>query len=265
MPPAPAVHTARPRVAILREQGVNSHQEMAYAFHLAGFEPYDVHMSDLQSGRQRLDGFSGAVACGGFSYGDTLGAGEGWARSILFNPALAEAFATFFARSDTFTLGVCNGCQMLAALSPLIPGTSAWPRFTHNQSRRFEARWSMVEVTDSPSLFFRGMQGSRLPVAVAHGEGFADFSQRGDASAVKTALRFVANTGEPTEAYPANPNGSPGGLTGVTTADGRVTALMPHPERVFRNVQMSWTSGDLSAHSPWMRMFHNARAWVQQA
>jgi phosphoribosylformylglycinamidine synthase len=259
---APAVHTAKPRVAILREQGVNSHQEMAYAFHLAGFEPYDVHMTDLQSGRQRLDGFSGVVACGGFSYGDTLGAGEGWARSILFNPALAEQFAQFFARTDSFTLGVCNGCQMLAALSPLIPGTSAWPRFTHNQSRRFEARLSLVEVTDSPSLFFQGMAGSRLPVAVAHGEGYADFSQRGDASAVKAALRFVANSGEPTEAYPANPNGSPGGLTGVTTADGRVTALMPHPERVFRNVQLSWTPGDRSAFSPWLQMFHNARRWV---
>ncbi len=256
---APAVLTARPQMAILREQGVNSQVEMSYALAQAGFDCFDVHMSDLQAGRARLDQFAGFVACGGFSYGDTLGAGEGWARSILFNPALAEQFAAFFNRRDSFALGVCNGCQMLAALAQMIPGAQAWPRFTRNKSEQFEARLSLVEVLDSPSLFFSGMAGSRLPIVVSHGEGYADFSQRGDAAAVQRALRFVSNHGQPTEAYPANPNGSPGGLTAVTTADGRFTALMPHPERVFRNAQMSWGGADLSAHSPWMRMFHNAR------
>ncbi len=255
----PAVLTTRPRMAILREQGVNSHVEMSYAMHAAGFDTFDVHMSDLQAGRARLTDFQGLVACGGFSYGDTLGAGEGWARSVLFNPALAEQFAAFFNRPDTLALGVCNGCQMMAALAPIIPGTQAWPKFTRNKSEQFEARLSLVEILESPSLFFTGMAGSRLPIAVAHGEGFADFSQRGDAQAVHAAMRFVDHHGRATEAYPANPNGSPGGLTSVTTADGRFTVLMPHPERVFRNVLMSWTSGNISAPSPWMRMFHNAR------
>ncbi len=259
---APAVHLARPRLAILREQGVNSQVEMSYAMAQAGFDTFDVHMSDLQSGAARLDQFQGFVACGGFSYGDTLGAGEGWARSILFNPGLAEQFAAFFNRPDTLALGVCNGCQMMAALSPLIPGAAPWPRFTRNRSEQFEARLSMVEVLDSPSLFFAGMAGSRIPIAVAHGEGFADFSQRGDPLAVQRALRFVDGHGLPTEAYPANPNGSPGGLTAVTTPDGRFTALMPHPERVFRNLQLSWTAGNPSEPSPWMRMFHNARRWL---
>jgi phosphoribosylformylglycinamidine synthase len=256
---APAMLSARPKLAILREQGVNSQVEMSRAMHLAGFDTFDLHMSDLQSGRARLDEFVGFVACGGFSYGDTLGAGEGWARSILFNPALADQFAGFFARSEVIALGVCNGCQMMAALSPIIPGAAAWPKFTRNRSEQFEARLSLVEVLESPSLFFAGMAGSRIPIAVAHGEGYADFSQRGDAGAVRRALRFVDPAGHPTEAYPANPNGSPGGLTGVTTADGRFTALMPHPERVFRNVQMSWSGGDIAAPSPWLRMFHNAR------
>jgi len=256
---APFVNAARPKIAILREQGVNSHVEMSYAMHQAGFDTYDVHMSDLQAGRARLDGFQAFVACGGFSYGDTLGAGEGWARSILFNPVLEAQFAAFFARPDTIALGVCNGCQMLAALSPMIPGAEHWPKFTRNKSEQFEARLSLVEVLESPSVFFEGMAGSRIPIAVAHGEGFADFSQRGDAAKVLRAMRFVDHHGRPTEAYPANPNGSPDGLTSVTTADGRFTALMPHPERVFRNVQMSWTSGDKSAFSPWMRMFRNAR------
>lgn len=257
---APAIATgARPKVAILREQGVNSHVEMAYAMTAAGFDAFDVHMSDLQAGRARLADFQALVACGGFSYGDTLGAGEGWARSILFNPALAEAFAAFFGRGDTLALGVCNGCQMMAALAAIIPGTQDWPTFTRNRSQQFEARLSQVEVLDSPSLFFAGMAGSRLPIAVAHGEGYADFSRRGDAARVLRAMRFVDGAGRPTEAYPANPNGSPEGLTAVTTADGRFTALMPHPERVFRNVQMSWSGGDVSAPSPWMRMFHNAR------
>jgi len=259
---APFIHSQRPAIAILREQGVNSHVEMSYAMAQAGFDTFDVHMSDLQQGRARLSQFQGLVACGGFSYGDTLGAGEGWARSILFNPALAEAFAAFFNRPDTFALGVCNGCQMLAALAPLIPGAEAWPKFTRNKSEQFEARLSLVEVLDSPSLFFKGMAGSRLPIAVAHGEGYADFSQRGDANRVQRAMRFVNHHGAATEAYPFNPNGSLGGLTAVTTADGRFTALMPHPERVFRNVQMSWTPEERSAHSPWMRMFGNARVWV---
>ena len=259
---APFVNTTKPRMAILREQGVNSHVEMSYAMALAGFETFDVHMSDLQAGRTTLGAYQALVACGGFSYGDTLGAGEGWARSILFNPALAEQFAAFFNRQDTLALGVCNGCQMFAALAAIIPGAQAWPRFTRNKSEQFEARLAMVEVLDSPSPFFTGMAGSRLPIAVAHGEGFADFSQRGDAQAVHRAMRFVDNSGAATEAYPSNPNGSPGGLTAVTTADGRVTALMPHPERVFRNVQMGWTPLDRSAHSPWMRMFGNARRWL---
>jgi phosphoribosylformylglycinamidine synthase len=259
---APYVHRARPKIAILREQGVNSQVEMSYAMAQAGFDTFDVHMSDLQTGRARLAMFQGFVACGGFSYGDTLGAGEGWARSILFNAQLAEQFAAFFQRGDTFALGVCNGCQMMAALAPIIPGAQAWPKFTRNRSEQFEARLSLVEVLESPSLFFAGMAGSRLPIAVAHGEGFADFSQRGDAGAVHAAMRFVDHRGAATEAYPFNPNGSPGGLTAVTTADGRFTVLMPHPERVFRNLQMSWTSGDIDAPSPWMRMFANARRWV---
>jgi len=259
---APFVRTARPRVAILREQGVNSHVEMAYCFTRAGFEAIDVHMTDLQSGRARLQDFKGVVACGGFSYGDTLGAGIGWARSITFNPVLAEQFKGFFGRADTFGLGVCNGCQMFAELADIIPGAEAWPRFTTNQSERFEARLSMVEVLDSPSLFLLGMAGSRLPIAVAHGEGFADFSCSGDPQKVHRAMRFVDAQGRPTERYPFNPNGSADGLTAVTTADGRFTVLMPHPERVFRNVQMSFSGGDVSAPSPWRRMFGNARRWV---
>jgi phosphoribosylformylglycinamidine synthase len=255
-----AIVLARPQVAILREQGVNSHVEMSKAMDLAGFDTYDVHMSDLQAGRVRLDaGFQGFVACGGFSYGDTLGAGEGWARSIRFNARLADQFATFFARKDVFALGVCNGCQMLAALAGMIPGAEAWPRFTRNRSEQFEARLSLVEVLESPSIFFTGMAGSRVPIAVAHGEGYADFSQQGDAGRVIPAMRFVDHHGRPTEAYPFNPNGSPGGLTAVTTADGRYTVLMPHAERVFRNVQMSWTPGDRSALSPLQGMFERAR------
>ncbi|OOG57553.1 phosphoribosylformylglycinamidine synthase [Polaromonas sp. C04] len=259
---APYLNLSRPKVAVLREQGVNSHVEMAYAFTEAGFEAFDVHMTDLQTGRAKLRDFKGVVACGGFSYGDTLGAGIGWARSITFNPALAEQFKAFFARPDTFGLGVCNGCQMFAELADIIPGAQDWPRFTTNQSERFEARLSMVEVLDSPSLFFAGMAGSRLPIAVAHGEGFANFGHRGDAARAIAAMRFTDNAGRATEAYPFNPNGSPGGLTAVTTQDGRFTAMMPHPERVFRNIQMSWTSGDPSAFSPWLRLWQNARRWV---
>ncbi|MFZ2738362.1 MAG: phosphoribosylformylglycinamidine synthase [Burkholderiaceae bacterium] len=262
VPVAPALMLSRPAIAVLREQGVNSHVEMAYAFNQAGFEAFDVHMSDLQSGRAHLQDFKGVVACGGFSYGDTLGAGIGWARSITFNPILADQFKSFFGRSDTFGLGVCNGCQMFAELADIIPGAQDWPRFTTNQSERFEARLSMVEVLQSPSLFFQGMAGTRLPIAVAHGEGYANFSHRGNASQAIAAMRFVDNHGQPTEAYPYNPNGSRAGLTAVTTADGRFTAMMPHPERVFRNIQMSWTNGDVNDFSPWLRLWENARRWV---
>ena len=261
----------RPKVAILREQGVNSHVEMAYCFTEAGFDAFDVHMTDLQTGRANLKDFVGIVACGGFSYGDTLGAGIGWARSITFNPLLSHQFQAFFARSDTFGLGVCNGCQMFAELAQIIPGTEHWPRFTTNQSERFEARLSMVEILESPSLFFAGMAGTRLPIAVAHGEGFANFDPvitgrgiagRGNLESVIQAMRFTDNFGAASEVYPFNPNGSPGGLTAVTTQDGRFTAMMPHPERVFRNIQMSWTSLDSNAHSPWLQLWHNARKWV---
>jgi phosphoribosylformylglycinamidine synthase len=260
---APWLNLAKPRVAILREQGVNSHVEMAYAFTQAGFEAHDVHMTDLQTGRVSLKDFQGLVACGGFSYGDTLGAGIGWARSITFNSLLSDEFKAYFSRTDTFGLGVCNGCQMFAELADIIPGAQHWPRFTTNQSERFEARLSMVEVLPSPSLFFHDMAGSRMPIAVAHGEGFANFKFRGNAQQAIAAMRFVDNTGAVTDSYPANPNGSPAGLTAVTTPDGRFTAMMPHPERVFRNVQMSYTPEDVSAYSPWLRMWQNARRWVQ--
>jgi phosphoribosylformylglycinamidine synthase len=264
---APYIATgARPAVAILREQGVNSHVEMAAAFCRAGFTPYDVHMTDLAAGHLRLEDFRGLVICGGFSYGDVLGAGEGWAKSILFNSKLRDAFSAYFERRDTFTLGVCNGCQMLSALSALIPGTQHWPRFVRNRSEQFEGRFSLVEVVKSPSLFFAGMEGSRMPIAVAHGEGRAEFSSSASLDAMEqhqlVALRFVDNHGRPTEHYPANPNGSPRGLTGITTPDGRVTLLMPHPERVYRAVQNSWRPDDWQEDSPWMRMFRNARVWV---
>lgn len=253
---------ARPKVAVLREQGVNSQVETAWAFDRAGFAAYDVHMTDLQNGRADLGDFAGVVACGGFSYGDTLGAGEGWARSVLFNAALTDAFAEFFARADTFGLGICNGCQMFAALAELIPGAEAWPRFTRNSSEQYEARLSLVEVLDSPSLFFAGMAGSRIPIAVAHGEGRADFSRQGDAQTVLRSLRYVDSHARPATRYPANPNGSPGGLSAVTTPDGRFTAMMPHPERVLRNIQMSWAPLGVDGDSPWLRMFRNARVFV---
>ena len=253
---------ARPKVAILREQGVNSHVETAFAFDRAGFDAYDVHMTDLQSGRFDLADAVGLVACGGFSYGDTLGAGQGWARSVLFNARLTQAFGAFFARPDTFGLGICNGCQMFAALAELIPGADAWPAFARNRSEQYEARLSMVEILDSPSLFFDGMAGSRLPIAVAHGEGFTNFAGQGDEARVVRAARFVDNHGAPATTYPLNPNGSADGLTAVTTPDGRFTAMMPHPERVQRNIQMSWTSGPAEQESPWLRMFRNARVHV---
>ncbi|GLU35631.1 phosphoribosylformylglycinamidine synthase [Trinickia caryophylli] len=253
---------ARPRVAILREQGVNSHLETAYAFDRAGFDAYDVHMSDLLAGRATLADFSGAVACGGFSYGDVLGAGEGWAKTIRFNPMLAEMFSAFFARPDTFALGICNGCQMMSSLASMIPGAEAWPKFTRNKSEQFEARFALVRVESSPSLFFAGMEGSRIPVAVAHGEGFADFSQQGDAARAAVAMRYIDHRGEATERYPFNPNGSPQGITSVTTPDGRFTVLMPHMERVHRTVQMSWHPEGWGEASPWMRVFRNARRWL---
>ncbi|SAL65557.1 phosphoribosylformylglycinamidine synthase [Caballeronia terrestris] len=254
---------ARPRVAILREQGVNSHLETAYAFDRAGFDAHDVHMSDLLEGRVTLADFAGAVACGGFSYGDVLGAGEGWAKTIRFNPRLADMFAAFFGRTDTFALGICNGCQMMSSLASIIPGADAWPKFTRNKSEQFEARFSLVEVESSPSIFFAGMEGSRIPVAVAHGEGFADFSQQGDVSKALVTMRYVDHHGQATERYPFNPNGSPEGITSVTTPDGRFTVLMPHTERVHRNVQMSWTPEEWTTDaSPWLRVFQNARRWV---
>jgi phosphoribosylformylglycinamidine synthase len=252
----------RPKVAILREQGVNSHVETSFMFDRAGFDTYDVHMSDLQAGRFDLTEAVGLVAAGGFSYGDTLGAGEGWARSVLFDERLTDIFRAFFHRDDTFGLGLCNGCQMFAAMADLIPGARAWPRFTRNRSEQYEARLTLVEVLDSPSIITTGMAGSRIPIAVAHGEGYADFSGRGDAASVHRVARFVDHHGRPAARHPFNPNGSPGGLTAVTTPDGRFTAMMPHPERVSRNVQMSWTSGPLEQESPWLRLFRNARVWV---
>ncbi|MBA5638738.1 phosphoribosylformylglycinamidine synthase [Duganella sp. LX20W] len=252
----------RPRVAILREQGVNSHIETAYVMHQAGFTAVDVHMSDLIAGRVKLDDFQGVIAVGGFSYGDVLGAGEGWAKTILFNAALSEQFARFFQRSDSFGLGVCNGCQMMSNLKSIIPGAHAWPKFTTNKSEKFEARFSMVEVLDSPSIFFSGMAGTQTAIAIAHGEGYADFSQTGNINEAVAAMRFVDNRGAATEAYPYNPNGSPQGLTSVTTADGRFTVMMPHAERVFRTVQQSWHPEAWGEDSPWMRMFRNARKFV---
>ncbi|KGE04999.1 phosphoribosylformylglycinamidine synthase [Pseudohaliea rubra] len=264
---APFVATGRrPRVAILREQGVNGQVEMAAAFHRAGFAAVDVHMSDLTAGRRSLAGFDGLVACGGFSYGDVLGAGEGWAKAIRYNHALREAFAAFFARSDSFTLGVCNGCQMLSTLRELIPGAAHWPRFLRNRSEQFEARLSLVRVEDSPSLFLAGMAGSQLPVAVAHGEGRAAFATEADREACERggliALRYLENHGAVAERYPANPNGSPAGITGLTSADGRATIMMPHPERVLRGVNFSWAPPAWGDDGPWLRLFRNARAWL---
>ena len=252
----------RPRIAILREQGVNSHVETAYVMHKAGFEAVDVHMSDLIAGRAHLKDFKGLIAVGGFSYGDVLGAGEGWSKTILFNPLLSDQFSQFFARSDSFGLGICNGCQMMSSLKSIIPGAEHWPKFTRNVSEQFEARFAMVEVLDSPSIFFKEMRGTQAPIAVSHGEGFANFAHTGNEQAVQAALRFVDNRGQPTETYPLNPNGSPGGITSVTTADGRFTVMMPHPERVFRSVINSWHPDGWGEDSPWMRMFRNARRWA---
>jgi phosphoribosylformylglycinamidine synthase len=256
----------RPKVAILREQGVNSHVEMAHAFTRAGFRAVDVHMTDILGGRVSLRDFRGLAACGGFSYGDVLGSGEGWAKSILFHERARADFAAFFARPDTFSFGVCNGCQMMSSLKSIIPGTAHWPRFVQNQSERFEGRFVSLRIEKSPSLLFAGMEGSVIPVATAHGEGYAEFpndlaAQRCSESGF-VAARFVDNHHEPTEYYPLNPNGSPLGMTAFTSTDGRATIMMPHPERVHRTVTMSWHPQEWGEDSPWMQLFYNARQWV---
>ncbi|MCK4742677.1 MAG: phosphoribosylformylglycinamidine synthase [Sulfuriflexus sp.] len=255
----------RPQMAILREQGVNGQREMAAAFDKAGFTAVDVHMSDVISGRVSLADFRGLVACGGFSYGDVLGAGQGWAKSVLFNPRARDEFSEFFDRNDSFGLGICNGCQMMSSLQELIPGSDAWPQFKRNDSEQFEARVAMVEIQESPSILLAGMEGSRLPIAVAHGEGRAEFAGHGleqAESAGLVSLRYVDNYGEVANTYPANPNGSPHGVTGMTTTDGRFTIMMPHPERIFRTMQYSWHPDEWGEDGPWMRMFRNARVWV---
>jgi phosphoribosylformylglycinamidine synthase len=260
----PYLNLSHPKIAILREQGVNGQAEMAAAFDRAGFAAYDVHMSDIISGRINLDEFKGFAACGGFSYGDVLGAGEGWAKSILFNARAREQFEKFFQRGDTFALGVCNGCQMMSNLHEIIAGTKHWPHFVRNKIEQFEARFVMVEVQNSPSIFFDGMAGSKMPIVVSHGEGYAEFNDKKqiDAAQKFVTLRFVDHQGKATEVYPLNPNGSPQGITGLTNEDGRFSILMPHPERVFRTVQSSWHPDDWQEDSPWMRMFRNARKWL---
>jgi phosphoribosylformylglycinamidine synthase len=261
-PAAPfVVSGARPKIAILREQGVNGHVEMAAAFDRAGFAPYDIHMSDLQSGRVHLADFKGLAACGGFSYGDVLGAGQGWAKSVLFNDRLRDEFAAFFNRADSFALGVCNGCQMMAHLAPIIPGAQDWPSFQRNRSEQFEARVVMVEIPPSPSILLAGMAGSKLPVVVSHGEGRAEFAA-GQGGKALAAMRYIDNRGATATTYPFNPNGSPDGIAGVTTTDGRFTIMMPHPERTFRSVQMSWQPPGLGEDAPWLAMFRNARRYI---
>jgi phosphoribosylformylglycinamidine synthase len=257
---APFVHTTRPRVAILREQGVNGQVEMAAAFDRAGFAAVDVHMSDLLAGRADLAQFKGLAACGGFSYGDVLGAGSGWAKTILFNDRLKEMFTQFFARTDSFALGVCNGCQMMAQLREIIPGAASWPHFGRNVSARFEARLCMVEIQNSPSLFFEGMAGSRVPIVVAHGEGHVSTIAQDS----PIALRYIDTYGNATEYYPLNPSGSAQGVAGLSSADGRALIVMPHPERVFLGVQHTWVRDKMRElnDSPWQRMFDNARKWV---
>jgi phosphoribosylformylglycinamidine synthase len=253
-------------MAILREQGVNSHVEMAAAFDRAGFSAIDVSMSDLLAQRCSLDEFVGMVACGGFSYGDVLGAGEGWAKTILFNSQLKDQFEQFFTRPETFSLGVCNGCQMLSNLRDLIPGAERWPRFVRNLSEQFEARFSLVRIEQSPSILLQGMAGSHLPIAVSHGEGRAEFADRQALTDLQQSsqisLRYLENNLQVATQYPANPNGSPDGITGVTSADGRATLMMPHPERVFRSILNSWHPDDWGEDSGWMRLFRNARIFV---
>ncbi len=260
----PFVHTRRPAVAILREQGVNGHVEMAAAFDEAGFSSIDVHMNDLREGRTSLQNFRGLVACGGFSYGDVLGAGRGWAQLVRFDPGLRDQFMEFFNREDSFGLGVCNGCQMLSGLTHIIPGADEWPRFVRNRSEQFEARVVMVEVQESASIFLRGMEGWKIPVCVAHGEGRAEFSSTSETGSGEStvALRYIDHYGRETDQYPFNPNGSPGGITGVTNADGRFTIMMPHPERCFRTFQNTWGDPAWGEFSPWAVFFRNARSWV---
>ncbi|MGO2148600.1 MULTISPECIES: phosphoribosylformylglycinamidine synthase [Halomonas] len=263
---APFINMAKPAVAVLREQGVNGQVEMGWAFDKAGFEAIDVHMSDILEGRVALDEFKGLVACGGFSYGDVLGAGGGWAKSVLFNERARDQFAAFFTREDSFSLGVCNGCQMLSQLKSLIPGAENWPGFVRNESEQFEARVAMLRVEKTPSVLLAGMEGSLLPIAVAHGEGRAEFRDtahlRSMQSSNQIALRYIDNYGQVTTRYPANPNGSPSGITGLTTTDGRVTIMMPHPERVTRAVTNSWRPAEWTEDGAWLRMFRNARVWV---
>jgi phosphoribosylformylglycinamidine synthase len=260
------VLTARPRVAVLREQGVNSQIEMAAVFERVGFEPHDVHMTDILSGRVSLDEFRGLAACGGFSYGDVLGAGEGWAKSILFHARTRDEFQRFFARSDTFSLGVCNGCQMFAALKDIVPGAASWPRFVRNRGEQFEGRFSLVELAPSKSIFLAGMDGSMLPIAVAHGEGRAEFASEAEAQAFSAGglvvARYIEGDRKVATKYPANPNGSPFGIAAITNGDGRVTLTMPHPERSFRYAQNSWRPDGAREYSGWFRMFQNARRWV---
>ncbi|MDQ7011115.1 MAG: phosphoribosylformylglycinamidine synthase, partial [Mariprofundaceae bacterium] len=259
---APFLNLGRPKMAILREQGVNGQVEMAAAFDRAGFDCVDVHMSDIIEGRRCLTDFQGLAACGGFSFGDVLGAGRGWASSIMFNERARDEFDAFFHRDASFALGVCNGCQMMSQLKDMIPGARHWPSFERNRSEQFEARLLMVEVLESPSIFMHGMAGSRLPVVVSHGEGRASFTCDGDREKAHVALRYIDAAGAPAEGYPRNPNGSPAGITGLTTADGRFTIMMPHPERLFRSVQYSWHPDEWGEDGPWLRMFRNARKWV---
>jgi phosphoribosylformylglycinamidine synthase len=266
--PLAATYADKPKVAIFREEGVNGHVEMAAAFDKAGFTSVDVHLNDIASGRVKLDEFHGLTVGGGFSYGDVLGAGEGWAKSILMNDKLRQAFQQFFARPDTFSFGACNGCQMLAALKDIIPGAETWPTFLRNISEQFEARVVTVQINESPSILLKDMAGSHVLVPVAHGEGRAEFAssaQRRKAEQGKLiAMQYVDNHGHVTEQYPANPNGSPDGITSLTTPDGRATILMPHPERAFQTRQLSWHPSDWSENSPWFRIFQNARAWVEE-
>ncbi|MBT8113896.1 MAG: phosphoribosylformylglycinamidine synthase subunit PurQ, partial [Arenicella sp.] len=261
---APYIGGARPKIAILREQGVNGHVEMAAAFSQAGFAAIDVPMTDINQSRVDLADFQGLVACGGFSYGDVLGAGEGWAKSILFNTRVRDQFAAYFARADAFALGICNGCQMMSNLKQIIPGAEHWPHFVRNASEQFEARYVQSKVMHSNSVVLRGMQGSLLPVVVAHGEGRAEFTgqQARQAAAAQTVLQYTDYRGEATDLYPSNPNGSVDSIAGLCNLDGRVTIMMPHPERIFRSVTNSWQSPDWGEYGPWMRMFRNARAWV---
>ncbi|MFQ5983209.1 MAG: phosphoribosylformylglycinamidine synthase subunit PurQ, partial [Woeseiaceae bacterium] len=261
---APLIGGAKPKVAVLREQGVNSQYEMAAAFMRAGFDAFDVHMSDLLEGREELGDYQGIVACGGFSFGDVLGAGGGWAKSILYHSRTRDQFAEFFARSDRFALGVCNGCQMLSHLRELIPGAACWPTFLRNKSEQFEARLSLVEVCDTRSIFLSGMAGCRIPIATSHGEGRASFHSATDAAIAEplVALRYIDNYGNVAETYPANPNGSVAGICGLSNEDGRVTIMMPHPERVCRTTQNSWHPDDWGEDGAWMRIFRNARLAV---